>query len=116
MPTAQLADRGVVRVAGEDAKTFLDGLATCDLDRVAPSRPRYGGLLRPQGKILFDFIVFQAEDGGYYLDCPKAQAADLVRRLGFYKLRAKVAVADLSEEFAVVAGWGDSNLGAQLVE
>jgi folate-binding protein YgfZ len=108
MPIAQLADRGVVRVAGEDAKSFLDGLATCDLDRVAPGRPRYGGLLTPQGKILFDFIVFQAEDGGYYLDCPKAQAADLVRRLGFYKLRAKVAVADSSAEFSVVAGWGDS--------
>src|SRR5215211_6617280 len=58
MPVARLADRGVIRVAGEDARTFLDGLLTCDLDRVAPGRPRFGALLSPQGKILFDFIVF----------------------------------------------------------
>jgi folate-binding protein YgfZ len=115
MPIAQLADRGVVRVAGEDAKSFLDGLVTCDLDRVAPGRPRYGGLLTPQGKILFDFIVFQAEDGGYLLDCAKANAVDLARRLGFYKLRAKVAVADLSDTFAVVAGWGDTPTPAAAV-
>ncbi len=75
MPIAHLADRGVVRVMGEEARTFLDGLLTCDLDRVAPGQPRYGGLLTPQGKILFDFILFQAEDaGGYYLDCGKVQA------------------------------------------
>ena len=107
MPIAHLADRGVVQVTGEEAKSFLDGLLTCDLDRVAPGKPRYGGLLTPQGKILFDFIVFAADDG-YFLDCAKAQAADLARRLGFYKLRAKVAVADLSDTLAVIAGWGGS--------
>jgi folate-binding protein YgfZ len=115
MPIAQLADRGVVRVAGEDGRSFLDGLVTCDLDRVAPGRPRYGGLLTPQGKILFDFIVFQAEDGGYLLDCAKAHAADLVRRLGFYKLRAKVTVADASDQLAVIAGWGGTPAPADLV-
>ena len=108
MPSAYLADRGVVQVTGEEAKSFLDGLLTCDLDRVAPGRPRYGGLLTPQGKILFDFIVFAAADadGGYLLDCAREQAADLARRLGFYKLRAKVAVADRSDTLAVIAGWG----------
>jgi tRNA-modifying protein YgfZ len=118
MPIAYLAERGVVRVAGEEAKGFLDGLLTCDLDRVGPGRPRYGGLLTPQGKILFDFIVFQADGGeaAYYLDCRKAQAADLARRLGFYKLRAKVAIADLSDTLGVLAGWGNAPKPAADVE
>src|SRR3990170_193427 len=93
MPSVHLADRGVVRVSGEDAKTFLDNLITCDLDRVSPHTARFGALLTPQGKILFDFIVFQAPEeigGGYYLDALKVFAADLAKRLGFYKLRAKV--------------------------
>lgn len=108
MPSAHLADRGVVKVSGEEAKTFLDGLLTCDIDRVTPRTPRFGGLLTPQGKILFDFIVFEAPaeiGGGYFLDVLKVHAPDLVKRLTFYKLRAKVALEDLSEKLAVVAGW-----------
>jgi folate-binding protein YgfZ len=110
MPSVHLADRGVVRVSGEDAKTFLDNLITCDLDRVSPHTARFGALLTPQGKILFDFIVFQAPEeigGGYYLDVLKVFAPDLTKRLGFYKLRAKVAVEDMSETMAVVAGWDE---------
>jgi len=110
MPSVHLADRGVVRVSGEDAKSFLDGLLTCDLDRVSPEAARLGALLSPQGKILFDFIVFQAPaeiGGGYYLDTFKVFASDLAKRLAFYKLRAKVAIDDFSETMAVVAGWGE---------
>ena len=108
MPSVHLADRGVVRVSGEDAKAFLDGLVTCDLDRVSPAQPRFGALLTPQGKILFDFILFQAPPdigGGYYLDALKVHAPDLAKRLGFYKLRAKVAIENLSDTLAVIAGW-----------
>ena len=111
MPSAHLNERGVVRVSGEDARKFLDGLVTCDLDKVAPDRPRLGALLTPQGKILFDFIVFEAPEdagGGFYLDVAAPYAADLAKRLGFYKLRAKVTVDDLSDRMAVVAGWGDA--------
>jgi folate-binding protein YgfZ len=109
MPSVHLADRGVVRVSGEDAKTFLDNLITCDLDRISPQAGRLGALLTPQGKILFDFIVFAAPSdigGGYYLDILRVFAPDLAKRLGFYKLRAKVAIEDLSETMAVIAGWG----------
>jgi folate-binding protein YgfZ len=108
MPSVHLADRGVVRVSGEDAKTFLDNLITCDLDRVSPHTARLGALLTPQGKILFDFLVFQAPEeigGAYYLDVLKVFAPDLAKRLGFYKLRAKVAVEDLSDSLILVAGW-----------
>jgi len=111
MPVAQLTDRGVIRVQGADARTFLDGLFTCDIDRVAPGRPRFGALLTPQGKILFDFIVFEAPrdaDGGYCLDVPGVHVPDLAKRLTFYKLRAKVTIEDASERLSVVAGWGDA--------
>ncbi len=111
MPTAHLSDRGVVRVSGADARPFLDGLVTCDLDKVGPDRPRFGALLTPQGTLLFDFLLCEAPQdagGGFYLDCLRFMAPDLAKRLGFYKLRAKVAVEDLSETLAVVAGWGDA--------
>jgi tRNA-modifying protein YgfZ len=108
MPTAHLEDRGVVKVSGPEAGAFLDGLVTCDIDRVSTEKARFGALLTPQGKILFDFIVFRMSDDtgdAFFLDCRKAYAQDLVKRLGFYKLRAKVTVEDLSETLAVIAGW-----------
>ena len=111
MPSVHLADRGVVRVSGEDAKSFLDNLVTCDLDRVSPHNARLGALLTPQGKILFDFIVFAMPEeagGGYALDLLRGYAPDLARRLGFYRLRAKVEVEDRSGVLAVAAGWGDT--------
>jgi tRNA-modifying protein YgfZ len=106
---AWLEDRGVVRVAGEDASSFLQGLLTNDVERLKAGEARYAALLSPQGKILFDMLVVRmpAENGAAYLiDCSAAQAADLAKRLGFYKLRAKVVVADESADHGVVAGWG----------
>ena len=109
---AMLEDRGVLSVSGEDATTFLQGLLTNDVERLAPSEARYAALLTPQGKILFDMIVVRmagGEEPSYLIDCTGAQAADLAKRLGFYKLRAKVAIADKSAERAVVAFWGDES-------
>src|ERR1700684_2188586 len=105
---AMLEDRGVISVSGEDATSFLQGLLTNDVERLHPSEARYGALLTPQGKILFDMIVVRApgEEPSYLIDCAAAQAADLAKRLGFYKLRAKVAVADVSADRAVAAFWG----------
>ena len=107
---ALLEDRCVLSVSGEDATSFLQGLLTNDVERLAPGEARYAALLTPQGKILFDMIVMRiagAEAPSYLIDCAAAQAADLARRLGFYKLRARVAVADASADRAVVAYWGD---------
>ncbi|HSU98729.1 MAG TPA: folate-binding protein [Roseiarcus sp.] len=111
MPTkaAMLEDRGVLSVSGADATSFLQGLLTNDVERLEPGEARYAALLTPQGKILFDMIVVRAPDGeeaGYLIDCAAAQSADLSKRLGFYRLRAKVAVADVSAERAVAAFWG----------
>jgi folate-binding protein YgfZ len=111
MQAALLPERGVVKVAGDDARHFLNGLATTDIGKVAPGEPRFGALLTPQGKIIVDFIVVEAlpEDGsGFFLDCPKVLAQTLVEKLTFYKLRAKVTIEDLSANLGVMAYWGGS--------
>jgi tRNA-modifying protein YgfZ len=108
MKAAFLPDRGVVKVAGLDGRKFLNGLVTADLGRVAPGQPRFAALLAPQGKILADFIVVEANpaDGsGFFLDAPRALARTLTDRLNFYKLRANVMVEDLSDILGVMAIW-----------
>jgi folate-binding protein YgfZ len=108
MQAALLPDRGVVKVAGDDARRFLNGLATTDIGKVAPQRARFAALLTPQGKIVVDFIVAEApaaDGGGFFLDCPRALATELVDKLNFYKLRAKVLAENLSEVLGVMAVW-----------
>lgn len=114
MHAALLPDRGVVKVAGEDARRWLGNLVTIDMGRVAPGAPRFGALLTPQGKIIADFIVVEADaadGGGFFLDCPRALAPDLVDGLNRYKLRAKVIVEDISETLGVMAVWGGTPKG-----
>ncbi|HET7715901.1 MAG TPA: folate-binding protein [Bauldia sp.] len=102
---AELPSRGVVAVSGSDAAAFLDNLFTTDVSKAGRENAVYGGLLTPQGKILFDFIVFS--DGSRYLvDISRALVPDFVKRLGFYKLRAKVEIVDLTGERIIVAAWG----------
>ena len=111
---AVLGNRGVVSVSGADAAGFLQGLLTNDIEGLEPGEAHYAALLTPQGKILFDMIVVRAPDAdgaAYLLDCAAAQAPELARRLGFYKLRAKVTIADVSAGRAVAAFWGDEPAG-----
>lgn len=108
MKAALLPDRGVVKVAGADARTFLNGLLTTDVTKVTPEQARFGALLTPQGKIIVDCIVAEAPEadgGGFFLDCPRALAPGLVEKLNFYKLRAKAICEDLSEVLGVMAVW-----------
>lgn len=100
-----LPGRGVVSVTGEDAAKLLQGLVTSDLDALRAGTAAFAGLLSPQGKLLFEFFVLPARDG-YLLETAGAGAADLVKRLMMYKLRAKVAINDLSASRAVIAAWG----------
>ena len=108
MKAAFLSDRGVVKVSGDDARGFLGGLFTSDVDHVIPGLARFGALLTPQGKIVADFLVTEApieHGGGFLIDCPRALAQALTSKLGFYKLRAKVAVENLSADLGVLAIW-----------
>jgi len=108
MKAAFLPDRGVVKVSGEEARNFLNGLVTTDVTKLAPGQGRFGALLTPQGKIIFDFLITEAPEGhggGFLLDCPRPLAQPLTDKLGFYKLRAKVAVENLSDNLGVIAAW-----------
>ena len=101
----ELSDRAVLRLTGADTRSFLQGLVTADVDHLSETQALYAGLLTPQGKILFDFFLAQSGEE-IFIDCAKPQAADLTKRLTFYKLRAAVEIADVSEERTVVAIWG----------
>jgi tRNA-modifying protein YgfZ len=108
MKAAFLPDRGVVKVSGEDARNFLNGLITTDVTSLAAGSARFGALLTPQGKIVVDFLITEtppSEDGGFLIDCPRALAQGLASKLGFYKLRAKVTVENLSDSLGVIAAW-----------
>ena len=108
MKAALLGDRGVVKVAGDDARKFLNGLLTTDIAKVSPQRASFAALLTPQGKIMVDMIVAEApaqDGGGFFIDCPRALSPTLTDRLNFYKLRAKVLVEDLSAVLGVLAVW-----------
>src|SRR5580658_8904537 len=108
MKAAFLPDRGVVKITGETARDFLNNLITTDTTHLQPGLGRFGALLTPQGKITTDFLITEAPSGhggGFLIDCPRALAQSLADKLGFYKLRAKVAVENLSDSLGVLAGW-----------
>jgi tRNA-modifying protein YgfZ len=102
-----LADRAVIALSGPEARSFLQGLITNDINRLAPDRPLYAALLTPQGKILFDFLIAEG-DGAVLLDCAMASRDALVKRLSMYRLRAKVEIA-AREQLAVIWGCGDND-------
>jgi tRNA-modifying protein YgfZ len=102
---AVLPDRGIVRVAGEDAEKLLQGVISNDMDLLAMQPAIHSALLTPQGKILFEFFVV-GMGGGLLLETARDRIPDLIKRLGMYRLRATVAVEDASGDFSVAAVWG----------
>jgi folate-binding protein YgfZ len=103
-----LPSRAVLRVGGPDARKFLQGLITNDIDKAEAGQAVHAGLLIPQGKILFDFFVIPT-GGEFLLDVAQDKAVELVKRIGFYKLRAQVEVA-LEPGLTVAAAWGGTPL------
>lgn len=101
---AELTDRGIVRIAGPERSAFLQNLLTCDMDLVEKAGPQYGALLTPQGKILFDFLIANSDEA-FLVDLALQVVPDFVKRMGFYKLRAKVDIEDVSDDLAVLAVW-----------
>ena len=95
-----LEDRGILFVQGKDAKEFLQNLITNDIDKVNETNSCFASLLTPQGKYLFDFLIVKHKNG-YFLDCEKIQIENLYNQLDLYKLRSKVEILNLSNEFVV---------------
>ena len=105
----RLNDRSIIVLSGTDARTFLQGLITNDIEAVSSSRAIYAALLTPQGKILFDFLIADDGHGGLLMDCAAAGREALLKRLSMYRLRAKVEITP-RDDLAVFASWD----GAQL--
>ena len=97
-----LEDRGILFVNGSDAKEFLQNLVTNDINKVDNSNSCFASLLTPQGKFLFDFLIVKHKSG-YFIDCEKKQADNLFKKLNIYKLRSKVEIMNLSNEFVIAA-------------
>ncbi len=99
-----LEERGLVSVAGEDARDFLQGLVSNDVHKAGAGRALHAAFLTPQGKYLHDFFIVQT-GGALILDCERAD--DLVRRLKLYKLRARVEIEDMTGTLAAAALFGE---------
>ena len=97
-----LEDRGILFISGADAKEFLQNLISNDINKVNEDSSCFASLLTPQGKFLFAFIIARHKSG-YFIDCEKSQAKDLFKQLSIYKLRSKVEIMNLSNEFVVAA-------------
>ena len=95
-----LEDRGLLYISGDDAKEFLQNLITNDIENVSETQSCFASLLSPQGKYLFDFIIIKHKQG-YFLDCEKKQIDSLFKQLSLYKLRSKIEITNLSNEFVV---------------
>jgi folate-binding protein YgfZ len=97
-----LEDRGILYINGTDAKGFLQNLISNDINKVNEDNSCFASLLTPQGKFLFAFIVAKHK-AGYFIDCEKSQTEDLFKQLSIYKLRSRVEILNLSNEFVIAA-------------
>ena len=97
-----LDDRAILYINGEDAKEFLQNLISNDINKVNDINSCFSSLLTPQGKFLYEFIIVKHKSG-YLLDCEKPQAEELYKQLLMYKLRSKIEILNLSNEFVVAA-------------
>ena len=95
-----LEDRGVIYLSGEDSTNFLQNLISNDVNKINESFSTFGALLSPQGKYLFEFLVVKHKKG-FLIDCEKSVANDLLNQLNLYKLRSKIEILNLSNEFVV---------------
>ncbi len=97
-----LDDRAILYINGEDTKEFLQNIISNDINKVSDVNSCFSSLLTPQGKFLYEFIIVKHKSG-YLLDCEKPQAEELFKQLSLYKLRSKVEILNLSNEFVVAA-------------
>jgi len=99
-----LEDRAILYINGSDSKNFLQSLISNDINKVTEESSCFASLLSPQGKFLFEFIVVKHKSG-YFIDCEKSQSKEIFKKLNLYKIKSKIEILDLSNEF-VVASFG----------
>ncbi len=97
-----LKDRAILYVNGQDARDFLQNLISNDINKVTDSSSCFASLLTPQGKFLYEFIVVKHKSG-FFIDCEKSQSEEIFKQLNLYKIRSKVEVLNLSNEFVVAS-------------
>ena len=99
-----LEDRAILYINGQDSKDFLQNLLSNDINKVTETSSCFASLLTPQGKFLYEFIIVKHKQG-YFIDCEKSQSDEIFKQLNLYKIRSKVEILNLSNEF-VVASFG----------
>ena len=97
-----LNNRSILYINGLDAKDFLQNLISNDINKVSDNSSCFASLLTPQGKFLYEFIVVKHKSG-YFIDCEKDQSEEILRQLNVYKIRSKVEILNLSNEFVVAS-------------
>jgi len=102
-----LPDRAVLSVSGVEAGSFLEKLVTVNVSGLPLHGARFGALLTPQGKIIVDFFIIRSEEG-FLIECPQVLAADLLKKLTLYRLRAQITLADKTSEFKMLVGWNET--------
>ena len=99
-----LEDRAIIYINGLDSKDFLQNLISNDVNKVTNNSSCFASLLTPQGKFLYEFIIVKHKSG-FFIDCEKNQSQEILKQLNLYKIRSKVEILNLSNEF-VVASFG----------
>ena len=95
-----LEDRSILYINGKDCKDFLQNLISNDINKVTDQTSCFASLLSPQGKFLFEFIIVKHKSG-YFIDCEKSQSEEIFKQLNHYKIRSKIEILNLSNEFVV---------------
>lgn len=101
-----LEQRGILELSGPDARSFLQGIVSNDVEKVTPAHAVWTAFLTPQGKYLHDFFLAEGAQDALLLDCEAERRADLAKRLKLFKLRSKVDLADRTDEMTSVVIWG----------
>ena len=95
-----LDDRAILYINGSDSKDFLQNLISNDINKVTDNSSCFASLFTPQGKFLYEFMVVKHKSG-YFIDCEKSQSEEIFKQLNLYKIRSKVEILNLSNEFVV---------------
>eukprot|EP00043_Microstomoeca_roanoka_P008313 m.80174 g.80174 ORF g.80174 m.80174 type:complete len:365 (+) comp14195_c0_seq1:317-1411(+) len=100
----RLSSRGVVKVEGEDAAQFLQGLVTNDINLLKDNSVQFAMLLNPKGRVLVDLFVYRINQQTFYLDCDRTLTPNLENYMKKFLLRSKVSTKDVSDDIACVVG------------